>query len=91
MTDIAPGYDHITAAIGGTAAALYGASFLIAAHAGDVARGLKGAADSDRRISTARANLEWETHLAESLDPKTAKKNAHRVMRSNRPRKIRIG
>jgi phosphomethylpyrimidine synthase len=28
VTDIAPGYDHITAAIGGTAAAYYGASFL---------------------------------------------------------------
>ncbi|MHC4265904.1 MAG: phosphomethylpyrimidine synthase ThiC, partial [Planctomycetota bacterium] len=28
VTDIAPGYDHITSAIGGTAAAFYGASFL---------------------------------------------------------------
>lgn len=28
VTDMAPGYDHITSAIGGTAAALYGASFL---------------------------------------------------------------
>ena len=28
VTDIAPGYDHITSAIGGTAAAVYGASFL---------------------------------------------------------------
>ncbi len=28
VTDIAPGYDHITAAIGGTAAAYYGACFL---------------------------------------------------------------
>jgi len=28
VTDIAPGYDHITSAIGGTAAAYYGASFL---------------------------------------------------------------
>ena len=99
VTDIAPGYDHITAAIGGTAATLYGASFLcyvtpkehlglpdaddvragvvatkIAAHAGDVARGLKGAAERDRRLSIARANLDWETHLAESLDPQTAER-----------------
>jgi len=99
VTDIAPGYDHITAAIGGTAAATYGASFLcyvtpkehlglpdaddvragvvatkIAAHAGDVARGLKGAADRDRRLSIARANLDWEAHLAESLDPQTAER-----------------
>ena len=28
VTDIAPGYDHITAAIGGAIAATYGASFL---------------------------------------------------------------
>jgi phosphomethylpyrimidine synthase len=97
VTDIAPGYDHITAAIGGCAATFYGASYLcyvtprehlglpnaddvragvvatkIAAHAGDVARGLKGAADRDKRLSVARANLDWPTHLAESLDPVTA-------------------
>jgi len=99
VTDIAPGYDHITSAIGGTAAAFYGASFLcyvtprehlglpnaddvwagviatkIAAHAADIARGLKGAADKDKRLSIARANLDWKTHLAESLDPKTAER-----------------
>ena len=28
VTDIAPGYDHITAAIGGAVAGMYGASFL---------------------------------------------------------------
>jgi phosphomethylpyrimidine synthase len=97
VTDIAPGYDHITSAIGGTAAAYYGASFLcyvtprehlglpnaddvrkgviaakIAAHAGDIARGLKGADDRDRRLSIARSNLDWEKHIDESLDPKTA-------------------
>lgn len=99
VTDIAPGYDHITSAIGGTAAAFYGASFLcyvtpkehlglpdaadvragviaakIAAHAADVARGLKGTAERDKRLSTARANLDWHTHLAESLDPETAER-----------------
>jgi phosphomethylpyrimidine synthase len=97
VTDIAPGYDHITSAIGGTAAVFYGASFLcyvtpkehlglpdaddvragviaakIAAHAGDVARGLKGAAERDKKLSKARTNLNWKTHLAESLDPQTA-------------------
>ncbi|MHC4646065.1 MAG: phosphomethylpyrimidine synthase ThiC [Planctomycetota bacterium] len=97
VTDIAPGYDHITSAIGGTAAAFYGASFLcyvtprehlglpdaddvragviaarIAAHAADVARGLRGAADRDRRLSAARTDLHWKTHLGESLDPRTA-------------------
>jgi phosphomethylpyrimidine synthase len=99
VTDIAPGYDHITSAIGGTAAAFYGASFLcyvtprehlglpnaddvragviaakIAAHAADVARGLKGACEKDKRLSIARANLDWKTHLAESLDPQTAER-----------------
>lgn len=99
VTDIAAGYDHITSAIGGTAAAFYGASFLcyvtprehlglpdaddvrvgviaakIAAHAGDVARGLKGIAERDKKLSIARTNLDWETHLAESLDPQTAER-----------------
>jgi len=99
VTDIAPGYDHITSAIGGTAAAFYGASFLcyvtprehlglpnaddvrvgviaakIAAHAADVARGLKGADEKDKSLSIARANLDWKTHLAESLDPQTAER-----------------
>ncbi len=99
VTDIAPGYDHITSAIGGTAAAFYGASFLcyvtpsehlglptaedvragviaskIAAHAADVARGVKGAAQQDRRLSTARAQLDWDKHLAAAIDPATARK-----------------
>ncbi len=98
VTDIAPGYDHITSAIGGTAAAFYGASFLcyvtprehlglpnledvrqgviaskIAAHAADVARGFPGAAERDRRLSQARANLDWEKHLGEAMDPETAR------------------
>jgi len=99
VTDIAPGYDHITSAIGGTAAAFYGASFLcyvtprehlglpntddvragviaakIAGHAADIARGLNGAADRDRKLSIARTDLNWKTHLAESLDPQTAER-----------------
>jgi phosphomethylpyrimidine synthase len=99
VTDIAPGYDHITSAIGGTAAAFYGASFLcyvtpkehlglpnaddvragviatkIAAHAADIARGQKDAAEQDKKLSIARTNLDWKAHLAESLDPKTAER-----------------
>jgi len=99
VTDIAPGYDHITSAIGGTAATYYGASFLcyvtprehlglpnaddvrtgviaarIAAHAGDIARGLKGVDTFDKNLSTARANLDWNAHLAQSLDPQTARR-----------------
>ena len=99
VTDIAAGYDHITSAIGGTAAAFYGASFLcyvtprehlglpnaddvragviaakIAAHAADVARGLKGTAERDKKLSIARTNLDWKAHFAESLDPQTAER-----------------
>jgi phosphomethylpyrimidine synthase len=98
VTDIAPGYDHITSAIGGTAAAFYGASFLcyvtprehlglpnaddvrkgvvtskIAAHAADVARGFGNAAERDRNLSIARANLDWENHLDMAIDTKTAR------------------
>ena len=97
VTDIAPGFDHITSAIGGTAAAFYGASFLcyvtprehlglptaddvragvvaakIAGHAADIARGLKGASERDRKLSIARNKLDWQQHIAQSLDPKTA-------------------
>jgi phosphomethylpyrimidine synthase len=46
----------------------------IAAHAADIARGLKGAEDRDKKLSLARTNLDWTTHLAESLDPQTAGK-----------------
>ncbi|MDD5459672.1 MAG: phosphomethylpyrimidine synthase ThiC [Phycisphaerae bacterium] len=98
VTDIGVGYDHITSAIGATAAAFYGASFIcyvtprehlglptiddvragvvaakIAAHAADVARGIGKAAQRDRELSIARANLDWENHLGLALDTKTAK------------------
>ena len=99
VTDIAPGYDHITAAIGGAIAAANGASFLcyvtpaehlrlpdvddvkegiiaskIAAHAADIAKGIKGAADWDRQMSTARKNLDWEEMLRLSIDPEKARR-----------------
>ena len=94
VTDIAAGYDHITAAIGGAIAAASGADFLcyvtpaehlslpdaedvkigviasrIAAHAADIARGTKKAAEWDRKMSVARKNLDWESQAALSLDP----------------------
>ena len=99
VTDIAPGYDHITAAIGGAIAAANGASFLcyvtpaehlrlpdvddvkegiiaskIAAHAADIAKGIKGAADWDRQMSTARKNLDWEEMFRLSIDPEKARR-----------------
>ncbi|MBN1885804.1 MAG: phosphomethylpyrimidine synthase ThiC [Candidatus Krumholzibacteriota bacterium] len=97
VTDVAPGYDHITAAIGGAVAAWHGADFLcyvtpsehlrlpsvedvregviaarIAAHAGDIARGIPGAAEWDRTVSRARAVLDWRTVLENSIDPERA-------------------
>ncbi len=116
VTDLAPGYDHITSAIGGTAAAYYGASFLcyvtprehlglpdandvrqgvvaskIAAHAADIARGLKNAAQPDKRLSLARANLDWKTHIHESLDPKTAQQMHEESCKNMKPEEIREG
>ena len=98
VTDIAPGYDHITSCIGATAAATYGASLLcyvtpaehlglpdgdevhqgmiayrIAAHAGDVARGLPGARDRDDAMSRARIAFDWEAQFAQALDPERAR------------------
>lgn len=98
VTDIAPGYDHITSAIGGALAAMHGADFLcyvtpaehlrlpsvddvkegiiaskIAAHAGDLAKGIGGAKDLDFTMSKARKALDWEGQFAASLDPKKAR------------------
>ena len=106
VTDIAAGYDHITAAIGGAIAAMSGADFLcyvtptehlalpdtddvkvgviasrIAAHAADIARGIPDASEWDRKMSTARKNLDWESQAKLSLDPERARQvhNKHRT------------
>lgn len=98
VTDIAPGYDHITGAIGGAIAAASGAAFLcyvtpaehlalpnlddvkqgiiaskIAAHAADIAKGVRGARDIDDKMSDARRELDWEGQWACAIDPETAK------------------
>jgi phosphomethylpyrimidine synthase len=94
VTDIAPGYDHITSAIGGAIAGSAGADFLcyvtpaehlrlptladvkdgviaakIAAHAADIAKGVKGAIDRDKEISKARAARNWKKQFALAIDP----------------------
>ena len=99
VTDVAPGYDHITAAIGGAVAAAAGADYLcyvtpaehlglpavehvregviaarIAAHAGDVAKGVAGAADWDREISMHRQQRHWQKQIEMSIDPQHATK-----------------
>ncbi len=94
LTDIAPGYDHITSAMGGAIAAAAGADYLcyvtptehlglpdendvkegimasrIAAHVGDIAKGVPGAIDQDNRMAEARRNLDWEKQETICMDP----------------------
>ncbi len=96
VTDIAPGFDHITCAIGGAICAMAGADFLcyvtpaehlglpdcadvvqgviasrIAAHAADLARGIPGAAEWDRKMSEARARRDWQAQADLAIDPGT--------------------
>ncbi len=105
VTDIAPGYDHITCAIGGAIAAAAGADFLcyvtpsehlrlpdvqdvrdgviasrIAAHAADIAKGVKGAMAKDIAMAKCRKKLDWEGQFALALDPDKA-----REFRANSP------
>jgi phosphomethylpyrimidine synthase len=99
VTDIAPGYDHITCAIGGAIAAAAGADFLcyvtpsehlrlptvedvregvmaarIAAHAGDIAKGIKGAMEQDISMARCRKKLDWEGQFNLSIDPERARR-----------------
>ena len=99
VTDVAPGYDHITAAIGGAIAASAGASFLcyvtpaehlrlpnrddvkegiiasrIAAPAADIAKGIPGAKEWDRKMAQARARLDWEEQFSLAIDPEKARR-----------------
>lgn len=48
-------------------------AYRIAAHAGDVARGLPGARKRDDEMADARAAFDWERQFELSLDPKHAK------------------
>jgi phosphomethylpyrimidine synthase len=46
----------------------------IAAHAADIVKGVKGAADWDRKMSLARRNLDWEEQIRLSMDPPRARR-----------------
>lgn len=46
----------------------------IAAHAADIVKGIKGAAERDRRMSVARKSLDWEEQARLSLDPERARR-----------------
>ena len=46
----------------------------IAAHAADIAKGVKGAAEWDLRMAQARKRLDWETQIKLSLTPEYSRK-----------------
>lgn len=98
VTDIAPGYDHITSAIGGAIASASGADFLcyvtpaehlrlpdlndvkegiiaskIAAHAGDIAKGIPHARDIDNKMADARQVVDWDEMFKYAIDPEKAR------------------
>ena len=106
VTDTAPGYDHITGAIGGAIAASHGADFLcyvtpaehlrlptlddvregvvaskIAAHAADIAKGIKGAQLQDIAISKARKARDWEKQFRLAIDSR----KPHQYRKASRP------
>jgi len=45
----------------------------IAAHAADIAKGVKGAGDADKAISIARKKRDWERQIELSIDPEKAR------------------
>jgi len=45
----------------------------IAAHAGDIVKGIKGAKEWDEKMSIARKNLDWATQAKLSLDPQLSR------------------
>jgi phosphomethylpyrimidine synthase len=98
VTDVAPGYDHITSAIGAAIVGWHGTSMLcyvtpkehlglpdaedvkqgliayrIAAHAADLARGDRRAAEWDRELSKARFDFDWRRQFELAVDPETAR------------------
>lgn len=99
VTDIAPGYDHITSAIGGAIAASAGADFLcyvtpaehlrlpdledmkegiiatkIAAHSGDIGKGISNSREWDLKMSHARRKLDWEEMFELAIDDEKPRK-----------------
>src|SRR6266851_10167433 len=97
--DVAPGYDHITGAIGGAIASAAGTDFLcyvtpaehlrlpdvddvregviatrIAAHSGDLVKGVRGAKLWNDQMSRFRKALNWEGMYAMAMDPDKARR-----------------
>lgn len=97
--DVAPGYDHITGAIGGAIASAAGTDFLcyvtpaehlrlpdnddvregviatrIAAHSGDLVKGVRAAKVWNDQMSRYRKSLNWEGMYAMAMDPDKARR-----------------
>jgi phosphomethylpyrimidine synthase len=97
--DVAPGYDHITGAIGGAIASGAGTDFLcyvtpaehlrlpdnddvregviatrIAAHSGDLVKGVRAAKVWNDQMSRYRKALNWEGMYAMAMDPDKARR-----------------
>lgn len=53
-------------------------AFKIAAHAGDLVKGVPGARERDRQMSMARKLLDWERQFELALDPKGAREKFER-------------
>ena len=56
----------------------------IAAHAGDIVKGIKGAKELDDQMSQARKIFDWETQIKLSLDPEHSKQIHERFATSGR-------
>ena len=110
VTDIAPGYDHITSAIGGAIAAQNGAAFLcyvtpaehlalpnvedvrqgiiaskIAAHAADIAKGVRGAREIDDKMGRRTPRAWTGMHSGNArLIPRLQNRSARSANRSTR-------
>lgn len=52
----------------------------IAAHAADIAKGIKGARDIDDKMSRARVELDWEGQFKYAIDPELARKRRDESM-----------
>ncbi|MGH7815685.1 MAG: phosphomethylpyrimidine synthase ThiC [Candidatus Binataceae bacterium] len=97
--DVAPGYDHITGAIGGAIASAAGTDFLcyvtpaehlrlpdiddvregviatrIAAHSGDLVKGVRAAKAWNDQMSRYRKALNWDGMYAMAMDPDKARR-----------------
>jgi len=97
--DVAPGYDHITGAIGGAVVAAAGTDFLcyvtpaehlrlpdiddvregviatrIAAHSGDLVKGVRGAKVWNDQMSRYRKALNWPGMYTMAMDPDKARR-----------------